>query len=250
VGNSIVPTLALDIDESLYGKHLVLDVLSPEHADFLSDCYANNRFMNAYRLSQARNLESQTLHTSLVKKQQYLALRQQGIEWVIRRKKDAIGNRGELLGLAALADYQAGHNRAEFLVGFLDPKDARAGLGLEASLLVLEFAFQKVKLHKLITLVYQFNKSAQGNTLHLGFSQEAVFREHYFDPYQKRFIDLYQNALLAREFFASKSLARWSKRLLGRDITQQPIVKKPEGVFLSKEELAKACEDLLKKRLG
>jgi len=104
---------------------------------------------------------------------------------------------------------------------------------------VLEFAFQKVKLHKLIALVYELNKSAQSNTLHLGFSQEALFREHYFNPYQ--------NGLLARDFFCSKSLSRWSKRMLGRDITQQRVIKKQEAVF-TKAELAKKCDDLLKSR--
>jgi len=244
---SSATTLGLDIYESLWGKRLVLEVLSPEHADFLSTCYANDAFMSAYRLSQTRDLKSQALHEGLVKKKQRLVMQVQGIEWVIRRQNDSAGNKGEFLGLAALADYKAGHNRAEFLIGFLRPEDARAGLGLEASLLVLEFAFQKIKLHKLISLVYGFNTSAQINTLHLGFSQEALFREHYFNPYQNKFIDLYQNGLLARDFFGSKSLSRWTNRMLGRDITQQLAIKKQEGV-MTKDELTQKCDDLLSLR--
>lgn len=237
-------SVAPEVWMPLHGKRLVLELVSPEHADFLSLCYTNDAFMNVYRLSQTRDVRSQFLREGLAKQKHQLLIQERGIEWVIRRR--LIDGTDAFLGLAALADYNEQHNRAEFLIGFLHPEMARAGLGLEASLLVLEFAFQSARLHKLISYVYAFNQSAQGNILHLGFSQEAFFREHYFNPHKKEFIDIYQNGMLARDFFSSLSLKRWSKRLLDRDITAEEDFSHKDGSIMSKKVLNAALDSLLK----
>ncbi len=234
-------TFSPDSKSSLYGKRLTLDVSCSEHIDFLSLCYTNDAFMNAYRLSQPRNLQKQTLRQKLASQNNNL-LKPNVIEWVISQKNDDC--QPHFLGLAALADINQQHNRAEFLIGFLSPESIDLGVALEASLLVLEFAFHRMKLHKIISIVYDFNQDAQSNTLHLGFSQEAYFHEHYFNPYTQEYIDLYQNGLLSRDFFSSPSLKKLSKRLLGRDITA--ISKAQDNaIIMSKNEIATNLNKLL-----
>jgi diamine N-acetyltransferase len=125
------------------------------------------------------------------------------------------------IGIANLVDIQFGHRRAEFLIGIPDPTDRSASAGLEATLLVMDFAFNRVGLNKLTTFVYGDNQVSQNNTLALGFTQESHLREHLALPDSGRLIDLYGNGMTVSDFRSNTRLARSSRRLLGRDITLQ-----------------------------
>ena len=204
--------------EPLHGKRVVLEMASPEHAEFLTKTYKRKEFMDCYRLAQDRNVSVEDVWQRLESEQAYSPQHLRRIEWVINVRSNS-DNASLPLGIAALADYQPAHNSAELLIGITDEDKWHTGLSLEASLLVLEFAFHQVKLHKLISYVYAFNESAQKNTLHLGFQQEGLLRDHYFNHREGKFVDLYQNCLLKKDFFENKKLSQWSRRLLGRDIT-------------------------------
>jgi len=208
--------------EPLYGKRLTLKAISSSHATFLKNCYNDDGFMNRYRLAQERTESIEEIQKRLEEIQNYSPLQLRHIEWVIEKRGSNSDGGDKLIGLASLADYQPCHNRAEFLIGILDPNERNnSGIALEAALLVLEFAFQKAHIHKVTTFIYAYNKEAQKNILHLGFHQEALLREHYFDSRSEKFIDLYQSGLLRSDFLSSDQLGRWSKRLLGRDITDE-----------------------------
>lgn len=204
---------------ALEGVRVKLVRSGPDYTDFLYDCYQNDQFMDLYRLAQNRTLTKDAIYQRLSDEKKKLPQELKRIEWIVL-KIDASGERP--IGLGALADYQQGHQRGEFLLGIPNSSYQKTTLSLEASLLILEFAFQEAKLHKLVSFVYGYNKNAQKNTLHLGFKQEGLLKEHLHTP--QGFIDLFQNGLLLNDFRHNKQLARLSLRLLGRDITLPPAL--------------------------
>jgi RimJ/RimL family protein N-acetyltransferase len=219
----------------LQGKRLRLERRAPQHADFIWKCRQDCQFWELYRMTDDPSETVEQIYDKLVEENKLLPHQLRWLEWVIFRID---GNKP--IGLAAVADYQPQHQRGEFLIGIVDPNEQKAGIGLETSLLVLDFAFNYLKLHKFMSFVYGYNQSSQQNTLQLGFVQEGLFREHMFIP-NKGYIDLYQNGLLESDFRNNSRLAKLSQRLLGCDITQHP----PEPQLLSQEEL-QAFENQLK----
>jgi len=205
--------------QPLRGRRIVLQRSNSEHAEFMHRCYQDAEFMNQYRLAQIRTESIEEIRERLAKEHEMQPQQRRCIEWVIL---DVGG--GEALtpiGLASLADYIASYNRAELLVGILDKSKLKTGSALEATLLIMDFAFNTINLHKLTSLVYGFNDAAQQNTLQLGFSQEGYLLDHIHYP-KLGFVDMYQNGLLENKFRANKRLSSLSKRLLHRDITHPP----------------------------
>ncbi len=206
----------------LVGQRLNLVRTTEQHATFLQGCYLNTEFMSLYRLLHHHQQPSLSQITQRLAAETRLPPHY--FEWIIERRSD-----GQAIGLASLADYQPNHGRAEFLIGLLNPTEHLMGMGLEAILLVLEFAFNTLQLHKLSALVYSHNIQAQRNVLHLGFHSEGLLREHL--QHKQQWIDIHQNSLLEREFRASIALRRWSIRLLKRDITELAVVPLPEATL-------------------
>jgi diamine N-acetyltransferase len=136
------------------------------------------------------------------------------VDWIIYRK-----NSSQPAGIANLADINLAHRRAEFLIGLPDPEDRTRGIALEATLLILDYVFNRIKLNKLTTNVYAGNFFSQKNTLALGFTQESFLREHLVDPVHGNFLDVYGNGMTARDFRSNSRISKLSSRLLGRDIT-------------------------------
>jgi RimJ/RimL family protein N-acetyltransferase len=201
--------------QPLEGNQLQLVRASPQYTDFIYDCYKNDAFMDLYRLAQSRNLSKQQIHDRLTLEQKKLPQELNRIEWVVLKKQEDTSTLP--IGLAALADYQPHHQRGELLVGILEKEHRSKGAGIEASLLIFDFAFNQVKVHKLITLVYGYNAFAQKNVLNIGFKQEGHLKDHLHT--RSGFIDLYQNALLKEDFFNNDKLRRLSLKMLKKDIT-------------------------------
>lgn len=78
------------------------------------------------------------------------------------------------VGVASLADVQVGHRRAEFLLGIPHESEQLNGVGLEAALLILDFAFNRVGLNKLTSLVYLDNLAAQKTPLAWAFLKKRT----------------------------------------------------------------------------
>jgi len=224
------------------GQRVSLLRRAPEHAAFLRSCWENNTFMDLYRLVQNRTESIEQIVERLDKEYKKLPKDLRKFEWVIERH--ATENKAAcLIGLASVADYQTTHQRGEFLIGIANPEDQKAGIGLEASLLVMDFAFNSLKLHKFISFVYGHNQESQENTEHLGFTREAFLREHVY--YKSHgYVDMYQNGMLESDFRSNRRLSRFSQRLLKRDITQKP----PEPKQLS-DAYVKQAEQLFKASL-
>ena len=224
--------------EPLVGSRLVLERSAPEHAAFLRECYQDAAFMDLYRLAQRRTESEAEIAARLEKEAASMPQQRRFLEWVINRRRE--DGSLEPIGIGSLADFQHKHKRAEFLIGMLDRGDRRTGAALEATLLILDFAFNLARLNKVMSLVYSFNEDSQANTLQLGFVQEGLLREHIQDP-RYGFIDLYQNGMIEKDFRENTRLARLSKRMLRRDITERP----PTPKRLTAEERAEATSSLL-----
>jgi len=217
--------------QTLQGCRVVLERSAPEHAPFLLECYHNQEFMDLYRLAQNRDETEAQIKQRLVKEQQHLPQQLKGVEWVINHLEDG---QKQPIGLAALVDYKQSHQRAELLFGIADPKYRGTGSSLESYLLILEFAFNIIKLHKVTALIYGYNDKAQKTVEHLGFIKEGLLRDHINTP--KGFLDMYFNGLTENDFRTSKSMQRLSKHYLKRDVTATPLLVQP----LSQDYLAKA----------
>ena len=130
-------------------------------------------------------------------------------EWVVQAAD------GRLAGFAAIVDIDLGHRRGELLVGIPDAGNAPA-LALKASVAAMAFAFDNLRLDRLVSHVYGDNPVAQANTLHLGFQQEGRLRDHL--RFGEQAIDLLVNGLLAREHAQHPQLNRLRKRWLQSDL--------------------------------
>ena len=196
------------------GNQLYLRRYAEQDADYLYYCYQNTVFMAQYNHSIPRHQPPEELAAQLRNAQVKHPCQTGSINWIICRKTT-----DQSVGLANLVEIQFLHHRAEFLIGLPDPADHATGMAVEASLLVMDFAFNQVGLNKLTTVVYDDNLASQKNTLKGGFVQESYLREHIYDSASTKFINVYGNGMTVNDFRHNKRLSRLSQRLLGRDAT-------------------------------
>ncbi|HEX8427291.1 MAG TPA: GNAT family N-acetyltransferase [Hymenobacter sp.] len=126
------------------------------------------------------NSVAQTL--DLIERIKQSATDKVGITWGIVRPDAA----HELLGTIGLWRIIAEHHRAEIGYG-LHPDYWQQGIMSEAMVAVLDFGFQKLKLHSVEANVNPKNAASRQLLEKHGFVQEAHFRENYF--FQGRFLD-------------------------------------------------------------
>jgi len=183
--------------EPLVGKKVILEKITTKHAKFLHNFYQQKQFMDCYRLAQDRDITLEELEKQIENEQGINPENLTKLEWVVKKTE----SEHSIIGIASLADYQAFHNRAEILIGIPNPEMRTGSTGLEASLLIFEFAFQHIHLHKLVSFVYSFNQQAQKNTIHLGFKNEGLLRDQFFNHREEKYVNLYQNGMLNSDFF-------------------------------------------------
>lgn len=123
------------------------------------------------------------------------------------------------IGLAVLADYSPFHRRAEYLIGLFDKEHRQAWYGIETTLLVMDLAFNRYNLHKLIAYTYAYNEAGRKNLLAGGFVDEGLRREHLYSETEKRFIDIRAFGMTVNDFWHNQTASRLSHRLVGYDIT-------------------------------
>lgn len=200
--------------DPLDGKKIFLRRYSEMDAEYLHQCYQNNRFMDQYNQFISRYQRVEDLASKLREVGKKHPCQVKSIDWIIVKEDTQ-----RPIGLANLVGIEFNHRRAEFLIGLPSSDYHTKGLGLEASLLVLDFAFNKVKLNKLISIVYEDNLAAQRNALELGFVQESFLRDHIIDSANGNFLSFFGNGMTVNDFRGSQRIAKLSNRLLGKDIT-------------------------------
>jgi ribosomal-protein-alanine N-acetyltransferase len=199
------------------GKTLHIRAVQPDDADWLAQTWSNRAFVSLY-CSNIQPTAPDTLRQSLVERQNLPAEALGFVEFIVARPD------GERIGIGSLGNYAAQHRRAELMIGIVDPALRRGMAGLEATLLLLDLAFNSYRLNKIFTFVYGYNDYSEANTIKLGFTQEGLLRQHHWQVEEQRFVDLYINGMTLTDFRQAQQLARWSRRLLGRDITLAPAV--------------------------
>lgn len=209
----------LEIDpiwiKPLDGEKLTLRRYSEGDAEYLHQCYKNNTFMTQYNHYIPRHQCIEDLAIKLRETNVKHPCQLKSVDWIIFKKAT-----DQPIGIANLVEIQFHHRSAEFLIGFANPEHHNKSYGLEATLLVLDYAFNRVGLNKLTTIVYSDNVFAQKNSLALGFVQESYLREQIMEPSGNKFLDLYGNGMTLNDFRNNKRIPKLSRRLLGCDITR------------------------------
>lgn len=204
--------------EPLYGKRIFLRRCREEDSVYLWRCSQNSEFMALYNCFIPRSASVESLALKLREEQLVHPSQKKSISWIIFTTSKQ--NTVRPIGMANLVDIQLNHKKAEFLIGIPDPADRSGSIGAEATFLVMDFAFNKIRLNKLVTFVYGYNSASQKNTLKIGFNQESFLQQHLWRPETKEFIDVYGYGMTQTCFRRDERVAKLSRRLLGRDITR------------------------------
>jgi len=202
-----------------HGKSLQLRQTKPEDAPILLRAYQDNSFIRLYRSNNAE-LTEEELAKMLAERLEHQPTELGYIELMIEHKQHGP------IGVAVLGDYTPLHRRAEYLIGLFEAERRSIGHGTEATLLVLDLAFNHYKLHKIYTYVYEYNEESEKSTVKFGFKQEGILEDHHYLMKDKRFVNLYINGMTEERFRNTEQIRRYSQRLLGRDVTQAPQVIK------------------------
>ncbi len=109
----------------------------------------------------------------------------------------------ELIGVVGLKNVSAKNKKAE--VGYWIGQDFwKKGYGTEAVTMIVEYAFNKLNLHKLEALTFTFNEASVKILEKLGFVREGLFRDHVF--HKEDFADDLFYGLLKRDYQSKISI--------------------------------------------
>jgi RimJ/RimL family protein N-acetyltransferase len=198
------------------GRSLSLRRTAPADAPLLFDkMYRSAAFMHLFRLNDPVDSEAQ-LRERLAQRLKSTPTQSGYLELLMQHQQHGS------LGVVCLADYSALHRRAEFLIGIFDQQHRRASYALEACLLIGDLAFNYYNLHRVYAYSYEYNHYAQNLMCTGGFHQEGSMKSHVFDRDTQQYVDLNIYGLNVNQFRQNPLLARLSRRLVGRDITQPP----------------------------
>lgn len=206
--------------EPLVGRWVVLRRYGEQHAQFLHATFRDSAFMAQYNRMIPSAEPLTKIVAALRKSERSLPWSNLSVDWVIHGK-DAKGVEHPI-GLANLAALDLQNRRAEYLLGIVNQHGHHARFALEASLLVMEFAFNRARLNKITSVVYEGNPEAQSLTLQLGFTQEG-FRPRHMRVVGEGYLGLYENGMHIEDFRANQRLATLSRRWLGRDVTREGV---------------------------
>ena len=197
---------------------------------FFMACFSDEEFMNKFHPITPRQRNADVLKKSLTKLQ-YPAAQIRAVHRVIEADNIAARNIDHsycketpaLHGLVSFVEIDATNRRAELLIGIPAQEDRGSGIGLTAGLLALDFAFNQIGLKKLTSAIIGSNEHSHRSTLALGFAIEGCRQQHVRIPQTMKWADSRDYGLVDENFRMNSRLARLSKRLLGRDITELVI---------------------------
>lgn len=105
---------------------------------------------------------------------------------------------GTHIGTVALESISREQKRAVFGIVIGDKKYWNRGFGTEAARLILDYGFQKLKLHRVELDVYSYNPRAIKVYKNLGFKLEGKKREHAL--WRGKYYNAYLMGILDREW--------------------------------------------------
>jgi len=187
---------------------------------FFKQCFADAAFMHDFHRTARRYSDVSEIEGILSRQVKAEVHQSASVHWVMAC---SAGPNERPIGLASLANVHAAHRRAEFLIGVPQGKAGLRSLALTGALLAMDFAFNRVGLNKLTTIVFADNPHSQKSTLSLGFEQEGFRRQHMCDRSSGQWLDCFDNGMTVQAFRGNQRLSTLSLRLLGRDITLNPM---------------------------
>ena len=123
-------------------------------------------------------------------------LQQKAMRWaIIHQETD------QFIGTCGFHSIRPGHHRAE--IGYeLHPAYWRQGLGSEAVLAILHFAFETAEFHRIEAIVDPNNPASAGLLRKVGFTEEGFLRDRFYDQELDTFVDDWFFAMLQPDFIA------------------------------------------------
>lgn len=118
-----------------------------------------------------------------------------GFYYIIARREDQ-----EYLGQIDLAGIDWYNRRGTLAIVIPDRQNRGTGIGSEAIRLLLDYAFNRINLHKVELEVYEYNKAAYELYLRLGFVEEGRRRARVYRD--GRYYDSIDMGILREEFLA------------------------------------------------
>lgn len=118
---------------------------------------------------------------------------------------------GQRIGTAAIYDVDYTAKNAEF--GRLLVCEEHRLKAFEIAFLSLRFAFEELKLHKVYCQVQDGNQKALKFDRAIGFKQEGLFKQHYFDGHD--LVDVYFLGMFKEDYLQTKERF---KRLMSRKV--------------------------------
>jgi UDP-4-amino-4,6-dideoxy-N-acetyl-beta-L-altrosamine N-acetyltransferase len=108
------------------------------------------------------------------------------LRWFERMQKDGIRHEfiiveratGRSIGITGLNHLDRQHRRAEYGIVIGEAEARGKGLAFEASRLLLNYAFNKLRLHRVYLHVFTENEPALRLYRKIGFTQEGLLRQH------------------------------------------------------------------------
>jgi len=104
----------------------------------------------------------------------------------------------EAIGTCSLVHIDQRNRKCEFGRFIIDPNKQSAKAGVEAELLILEYAFRHLNMHKVFLEVLSSNNKAISIYNKFGFQQEGYFNEHIFK--NGSYVDVVSMGLLESNF--------------------------------------------------
>ncbi|MDO8522838.1 MAG: GNAT family protein [bacterium] len=105
---------------------------------------------------------------------------------------------GTHIGSAGIHDMNRKDKNAIFGILIGDKKYWNKGYGTDATTVLLNYGFNKLKLHRIELFVYEYNPRAIKVYKRLGFKLEGIKREQVF--YKNKFYDVLNFGILDREY--------------------------------------------------
>jgi len=192
--------------QTMQSRSCVLSRRKGDDARFIRTVWAREGFVRDFhRLARPLPKSDKELVRVLNNEYWQTIDQSRAIHWIVRSVDNCPW------GLLSLTDLSLQHRRGEVLLGILP--GAPFGLGAAAMLMLFHFYFRLMKFHKLYSLVFSDNVHSLNGTLHLGFTQEGVLRQHVFDPVAQVYQDLIQTGLLAQDAFSEKNIKLMNRLL-------------------------------------
>ena len=163
----------------LYTERLILKEITYKDAPILFELRSNPDIMKYIDRPIPSSVDDVL---ELIQKMALMKTKGEGISWGIFRKENPEVNIGNIGFFRIIAE----HYRAE--IGYmLNTSEQKQGIMYEAIQKIIEFGFNKMKLHSIEANINPENIISKKLLEKAGFIREAYFKENYF--FNGRFID-------------------------------------------------------------